>query len=84
VSETEESVKLDPNCAPTYAHMADAYFFLGFFGWLPPREVWGKLKDAATLAVQKDDRFAEGHKRPRSKQARGLFTGQAPLRQAFL
>jgi len=57
----EESIKLDPNYAPTYAHMADAYFFLGFFGWLPPREAWGKLKDAATLAVQKDDQFAEGH-----------------------
>jgi TolB-like protein/DNA-binding winged helix-turn-helix (wHTH) protein/Tfp pilus assembly protein PilF len=56
-----EAIKLDPNYAPTYAHMADAYFFQGFFGWLPPREAWGKLKDAATLAVQKDDRLAEGH-----------------------
>lgn len=56
-----EAIKLDPNYAPTYAHMAQAYFFLGFFGWLPPREAWGKLKDAATLAVQKDDRLAQAH-----------------------
>lgn len=56
-----EAIKLDPNYAPTYAHMADAYFFQGFFGWLPPGEAWGKVKDAATLAVQKDDLLAEGH-----------------------
>ncbi len=56
-----EAIKLDPNFAPSYAHMADAYFFLGFFGWMPPREAWGRLKDAALLAVQKDDRLPEGH-----------------------
>ena len=56
-----ESIKLDPNYAPTYAHMAEAYSFLGFFGWLPPREAWGKVKDAALLAVQKDNVLAEGH-----------------------
>ncbi len=54
-------IKLDPNYAPAYAHMARSYFFMAFFGALSPKEGWGKVKEAATLAVEKDDQLPEGH-----------------------
>jgi len=56
-----QAIKLDPNYAPAYAHMAEAYAFLAFFGTVSPSEGWGKAKEAASLAVQKDERLPEGH-----------------------
>ena len=56
-----QAIKLDPNYAPTYAHMAQAYAFLAFFGEVSPSEGWGKAKEASSLAVQKDERLPEGH-----------------------
>jgi len=41
--------------------MAEAYSFLAFFGTVSPREGWGKTKEAASIAVQKDERLPEGH-----------------------
>jgi len=54
-------IKLDPDYAPAYAHMARAYFFMAFVGAVSPREGWGKVKEAATRAVQKDEGLPEGH-----------------------
>src|SRR5207237_5743427 len=56
-----QAIKLDPDYAPTYAHMARAYFFLAFFNSISPREGWGKVKELATLALQKDERLPEAH-----------------------
>src|SRR5207253_4283921 len=56
-----QAIKLDPNYAPAYAHMASAYSFLAFFGSLPPREGWGKVKEAATLALKRDEHLPAGH-----------------------
>jgi TolB-like protein/DNA-binding winged helix-turn-helix (wHTH) protein/Tfp pilus assembly protein PilF len=56
-----QAIKLDPNYAPAYAHMARAYFFMAFFGTVSPQVGWRKVKEAATLAVEKDDRLPEGH-----------------------
>ena len=41
--------------------MARAYFFMAFVGAVSPREGWGKVKEAATRAVQKDEGLPEGH-----------------------
>jgi TolB-like protein/DNA-binding winged helix-turn-helix (wHTH) protein/Tfp pilus assembly protein PilF len=54
-------IKLDPDYAPAYAHMANAYFFLGFFSAIPPQQAWGKVKELGILAVTKDDHLPEGH-----------------------
>ncbi|HEV1994999.1 MAG TPA: protein kinase [Candidatus Acidoferrum sp.] len=56
-----QAIKLDPNYAPAYAHLAQAYSFLAFFGAVSPSEGWGKAKEAAMLALQKDERLPEGH-----------------------
>jgi TolB-like protein/Tfp pilus assembly protein PilF len=56
-----QAIKLDPDYAPAYAHMARAYFFLGFFSALPPKQAWGKVKELALLATEKDDRLPEAH-----------------------
>jgi len=56
-----QAIKLDPNYAPAYAHIAEAYSFLAFFGAISPGEGWGKTKEAASLAVQKDEHLPEGH-----------------------
>jgi TolB-like protein/DNA-binding winged helix-turn-helix (wHTH) protein/Flp pilus assembly protein TadD len=56
-----QAIKLDFNFAPAYAHMARAYFFLAFFGTVSPKEGWGKVKEAAALAVEKDEHLPEGH-----------------------
>jgi adenylate cyclase len=56
-----QAIKLDPNYASAYAHMALAYSFLAFFGAVTPSEGWGKVKEASSLAVQKDERLPEGH-----------------------
>src|SRR5438876_630009 len=56
-----QAIKLDPSYAPAYAHMALAYSYMAFFGAVPPNEGWGKVKEAATLALQKDERLPAGH-----------------------
>ncbi|HUS18204.1 MAG TPA: winged helix-turn-helix domain-containing protein [Terriglobales bacterium] len=56
-----QAIKLDPDAAPPYAHMARAYFFLAFFGAMPPSEGFGKVKQLATLAVERDSRLPEAH-----------------------
>ena len=56
-----QAIKLAPDYAPAYAHMARSYFFLGFFSAMPPSQAWGKVKEAALLATSKDDRLPEGH-----------------------
>jgi TolB-like protein/Tfp pilus assembly protein PilF len=56
-----DAINRDPNYAPAYAHMARAYFFLGFFGAIPPSQAWGKVKELALQTIAKDDRLPEGH-----------------------
>ena len=56
-----EAIKLDPDYAPPFAHMARAYFFLTFFSEMPPNVGWGNVMQAATTAIQKDESLPEAH-----------------------
>lgn len=59
----QQAIQQDPNYAPAYAGLADAYALLGSIGVdvLPPREAMPKAEQAALKAVQLDDSLAEGH-----------------------
>jgi TolB-like protein/DNA-binding winged helix-turn-helix (wHTH) protein/Tfp pilus assembly protein PilF len=59
----EQAVAADPNYAPAYAGLADAYALLGSSpnDGLPPNEAMPKAKAAAQKALQLDDGLAEAH-----------------------
>jgi len=56
-----QAVTIDPNFALAHAGLADTYTFMGDSGYVAPREVWQKAKDAATQAVRMDDALPEAH-----------------------
>ena len=56
----EQAIRVDPNFAPPYSGMADAYI-LGADMYFPPNEVMPKAKAAAEKALQLDDTLAEAH-----------------------
>ncbi len=57
----KEAIKIDPNFAPAYAGLADAYFNLGHGGFLPAKEAWQRAEWATLKAVELDDTLAEAH-----------------------
>jgi len=59
----EQALAADPNYAPAYAGLADAYALLGSTpnDALPPKEAMPKAKAAAQKALLLDDHLAEAH-----------------------
>jgi len=57
----QQAIELDPTYAPAYACVADRYYYLGFFGRLPSKVAFLKMKEAALKALEKDDLLAEAH-----------------------
>jgi len=59
----QQSISHDPNYAPAYAGLADAYALLGSSpnDELPPNEAMPKARSAAQKALQLDDGLAEAH-----------------------
>jgi TolB-like protein/DNA-binding winged helix-turn-helix (wHTH) protein/tetratricopeptide (TPR) repeat protein len=57
----EQAVQRNPNYAPAYAGLADAYNALVFYGFVSGPEGIPKAKAAATRAVELDGSRAEGH-----------------------
>jgi len=57
----QQAIEKDPNYAPAYAGMAEAYNQLAAFSWAPPREVVPKSKAAALRALEIDDHLADAH-----------------------
>jgi len=56
-----QAVKRDPQFAPAYAGMADAYNELAQFGYIPPKEGMEQARHAAEQALSIDASMAEGH-----------------------
>jgi Tfp pilus assembly protein PilF len=56
-----QAIEKDPNYALAYAGLADSYILLGNFGLLPPKEEYGKAREAAMKALELDDALGEAH-----------------------
>jgi eukaryotic-like serine/threonine-protein kinase len=57
----EDAVRLDPDHALAYAALARTYYFIAFFGDLPPREAFERMERAATQAIDKDPSLASAY-----------------------
>jgi TolB-like protein/Tfp pilus assembly protein PilF len=57
----EQAIEIDPNYAPAYAGMSDAYIILGEHGSVPALSIMRKAKAAATRALEIDASLAEAH-----------------------
>jgi TolB-like protein/Flp pilus assembly protein TadD len=57
----QQAVDKDPNYAPAYAGLADAYTLLGWYAVLAPKDAHSKAKAAATKALEIDDTLADAH-----------------------
>jgi TolB-like protein/Flp pilus assembly protein TadD/predicted Ser/Thr protein kinase len=56
-----QAIKLDPNYAPSYAKMAEVYYFLAFFNLMAPNVAFPRMKDAALKALERDENLPDAH-----------------------
>ncbi len=56
-----QAIEMDPNYALAYSGIADSYNMLGSYACLPPKEAFPRAKQAATKALELDDKLAEAH-----------------------
>jgi len=56
-----EAIAYDPNYALAYAGIADYYNWLGVFEILPAQECFQAANDAASKAIELDDKLSEAH-----------------------
>jgi len=57
----EQAIARDPNYAPAYSGLAEAYVILPLYTGTAPQEAYPKAKTAALKALQLDDKLAEAH-----------------------
>ncbi|MCI0604650.1 protein kinase [bacterium] len=57
----DDAIHLDPKFALAYAGLADAYSFMGGYGYFPSREAYTKAKEEAVKALELDPSLAEAH-----------------------
>jgi len=57
----DKAIEEDPNYAPAYAGLADAYTNLASRGYIAPQEGRRKTQEAADRALALDDNLAEAH-----------------------
>jgi adenylate cyclase len=55
------AIEIDPEYAPAWAGLSDAYDLLGDLGFSSPREALPRAKQAALKALELDDTLAEAH-----------------------
>jgi len=57
----DRALELDPTFALTYDSLAELYWYLGFFGGLPPRDAFSQGIWHCMRALELDDTLAETH-----------------------
>jgi TolB-like protein/AraC-like DNA-binding protein len=57
----EKAIVADPDYALAYAGLADTYFILAWWGWIPRAEGYEKAKKLALQALQLDKNLSEAH-----------------------
>jgi serine/threonine protein kinase/tetratricopeptide (TPR) repeat protein len=57
----QSAIEKDPNYALAYAGLADSFHLIAFYGVGPPKEFMPKAREAATRALQIDEKMAEAH-----------------------
>ena len=57
----DRAVRLDPTHAPAQASLARTYYFLAFFGDVPPSVALARMRQAASAGLQQDSTLAEAH-----------------------
>ncbi|PYP19232.1 MAG: hypothetical protein DMD53_14695 [Gemmatimonadetes bacterium] len=57
----QQAIAVDPGYSLAYAGLADSYIALGYYGYLPPKDVFPPAKAAADAAIRIDDGLAEAH-----------------------
>jgi tetratricopeptide (TPR) repeat protein len=57
----ERAVALDPDLAPAFDALAELWWYLGFFGAIPPRDAFGQSTWYALRALELDEGLAETH-----------------------
>ncbi|HEX5731601.1 MAG TPA: tetratricopeptide repeat protein [Blastocatellia bacterium] len=61
VEHFERAIATDPNYAPAYAGLADAYNLIGTWGGVAPTQVLPRAKALAQRAIEIDETIAEAH-----------------------
>ena len=56
-----KAIELDSEYALAYAGLADAYYIMGWWGWLPKNEGFSKGKEYAQKALAIDNTIAQAH-----------------------
>jgi eukaryotic-like serine/threonine-protein kinase len=57
----QQAIALDPQFALAYAGLAEAYYTLGYWGYLPPKRAFPEAKRLAQRALTLDPDLAEAH-----------------------
>src|SRR6266850_1321360 len=57
----QQAIEKDPSYALAYVGVSNAYYALGFFDVMLPREAWPKAEEAAVKALEIDDTLGEAH-----------------------
>jgi TolB-like protein/class 3 adenylate cyclase/Tfp pilus assembly protein PilF len=55
----KKAIEIDPDFAKAHAGLADAYVVLGFYNYLPAKEVMPKARNAADAAIRLDNSLCE-------------------------
>ncbi|MFL5245350.1 MAG: protein kinase domain-containing protein [Gemmataceae bacterium] len=55
------AIEIDRTYALAYAGLADSYYLLALYGFVPPREAMPQAKESALKALEIDDKLPEAH-----------------------